>query len=154
VVATIHRAENTDDPDRLRSVIAALAALSLPVVFPVHPRVRDRAAKASISLDQGSLIPVEPFTYRQMVAAVRSSRSVITDSGGLQKEAVVLGVPVTTLRTETEWVETLEGGWNVLASDLRDLQNLVVREMSAPFVGTPYGDGNAAQKVVDALNEF
>lgn len=153
ILATIHRAENTDDPSRLRSVIGALAALPVPVILPIHPRLRDRAKEDSISLSQGSLIPVDPFSYRQMVAAVRSSRSVITDSGGLQKEAVVLGVPVTTLRTETEWVETMVNGWNVLAPSLENLSELVMRPKPAPFEGAPYGTGHAAQAVVEAVTQ-
>ena len=153
VLATIHRAENTDDPDRLRLVIGSLAALPVPVILPVHPRLRGRSTAASISLGQGSLIPVDPLSYRQMVAAVKSSRSVITDSGGLQKEAVVLGVPVTTLRTETEWVETLTDGWNVLAPNLENLSELAMRLKPGPFKGAPYGTGNAAQAVVEALTQ-
>ncbi len=151
LVATIHRAENTDDPDRLAAVVAALAALPLPVVLLAHPRLVARASTFGIDLDAGALRPAAPLPYPQMVAAVLHSRGVVTDSGGLQKEAYLLGVPCTTLRTETEWVETLDDGWNVLDPDLSAVGSAAVRP--APHVpqGHPYGDGTAARTVVRVL---
>jgi UDP-N-acetylglucosamine 2-epimerase (non-hydrolysing) len=86
-----------------------------------------------------------------MVAAVLGSRGVVTDSGGLQKEAYLLERPCTTLRTETEWVETLEGGWNVLRPDLDGLGALVARDLTGAPRSTPYGDGAAAYRVADVL---
>ncbi|MGC1208047.1 MAG: UDP-N-acetylglucosamine 2-epimerase (non-hydrolyzing), partial [Ornithinimicrobium sp.] len=113
-IATIHRAENTDDPKRLAAIVEALAQVDHPVVLLAHPRVRARAAQHCIPLDGGSLTSRDPLAYPDLVAAVSAARGVITDSGGLQKEAFVLRVPCTTVRTETEWVETVELGWNVL----------------------------------------
>lgn len=150
VLATLHRAENTDDPDRLRTLVKALAGATMPVVLAVHPRLRDRAAAAGISLEAGRLVPVEPLGYPDMVAAVLRAAHVVTDSGGLQKEAFLLGTPTITLRAETEWPETLEGGWNVLAPAAEGLHDLLARETGAAAI-EPYGDGAAAEAVVATL---
>ena len=151
LVATIHRAENTDDPDRLRALIGALQALPLPVVLLAHPRLVARCAEFGITLEQGAVRAATPLPYPQMVAAVLHSRGVVTDSGGLQKEAFLLGVPCTTLRTETEWVETLEGGWNVLDPDLSLVADVAVRDVPSGAKAQPYGDGRAAQRVAREL---
>lgn len=151
VLATIHRAENTDDPERLAAVISALASIDLPVVLPRHPRLRDKCAAAGIPLDQGSLHPVDPLSYAEMVEATQGSVAVATDSGGLQKEAFVLGRPVTTLRTETEWVETLEGGWNILLPGLEEIGEVVLRATPGGERGTPYGTGDAAHRALAAI---
>jgi UDP-N-acetylglucosamine 2-epimerase (non-hydrolysing) len=151
LVSTIHRAENTDDPQRLRDIIGALAALPVPVVLLAHPRLVARAASARIDLTAGSLRTTEPLGYPQMVAAVLHSRGVVTDSGGLQKEAFLLGTPCTTLRTETEWTETVELGWNVLRPHVDDLAEVVMRPRPAPSNASPYGDGRAAEATVATL---
>lgn len=153
LVATVHRAENTDDPDRLRGIVAALAALPLPVLLSAHPRLRDRARAAGIDLETGALRVVPPLPYVAMLRAILGSRGVVTDSGGLQKEVFLLGRPCTTLRTETEWPETLAGGWNQLCPDPADLADRVLRGTPAPVTGHPFGDGRAARHVVDALAE-
>lgn len=152
VLATIHRAENTDDPERLRAVITALAALPVPVVLAVHPRLRDRAAASGLSLDAGNLHPVEPLAYPDMVACVVAATHVVTDSGGLQKESFLLGTPCITVRGETEWPETLEGGWNVLAASAEGLESLLSRQLGAP-ADAPYGVGDAGSRVVSVLSE-
>lgn len=151
LVATVHRAENTDDPARLAAVVDALAALPLPVLLPVHPRLRDRAAAHGIALDRGALRPTGPLPYAATVRAVLGSRGVVTDSGGLQKEVFLLGRPCTTLRGETEWPETLAHGWNVLCPDPAELGKVAVRALPAPVPGHPYGDGHAANTVVRTL---
>jgi UDP-N-acetylglucosamine 2-epimerase (non-hydrolysing) len=148
--ATVHRAENTDDPERLRSIIAALQGMPLPVVLMAHPRLRARAAAAGIDMHTGSLRILDPQPYPQMLSLVAQSRSVLTDSGGLQKEAFLLGVPCTTLRTETEWVETLDGGWNLLRPRLDGLAEAALRTPNGGR-GSPYGHGDAARTVVDVL---
>jgi len=153
VVSTIHRAENTDDPERLRAIIDALAALPIPVVLLAHPRLVARAAAARIDIRRGALRTTEPLGYPQMVAAVLHSRGVVTDSGGLQKEAFLLGAPCTTLRTETEWTETVDLGWNVLRPELDDLADVVMRPRPAPATATPYGDGRAAETTVATLEK-
>ena len=151
LVSTIHRAENTDDPQRLSAVVEALAALPLPVLLLAHPRLVARCAEQGLSLEQGSLRTAPPLPYPEMVNAVLASRGVVTDSGGLQKEAFLLGVPCTTLRTETEWPETVDAGWNVLAPDLAGLDALVARPAPSAPQGAPYGDGTAAVRVAQEL---
>lgn len=153
VAATLHRAENTDDPERLRLLLAALKELPLPVVLPVHPRLRDRAAAAGVALSGGSLVAIDPLSYPRMVLLTSRARAVVTDSGGLQKEAYVLGVPCTTLRTETEWVETLGDGWNVLMPDAQNLGAVAVRERPMLAREPYFGSGRAAEAVVAALLE-
>jgi UDP-N-acetylglucosamine 2-epimerase (non-hydrolysing) len=151
VVATIHRAENTDDPARLAAVVDALAGLDVPVVLLAHPRLRARAAEQGLDLTAGALHTANPLPYPQMVRAVLGAQGVVTDSGGLQKEAYLLGVPCTTLRTETEWVETLEGGWNVLDPALTLVGSTAVRPAPQGAQPTPYGTGDAAQRSLAAL---
>lgn len=151
VLATIHRAENTDDPSRLTDLVNRLAGLPVPVLLAVHPRLAARAAAFGISLEGGALRPLPPLPYRSLVSTALGARAVVTDSGGLQKEAFLLGVPCTTLRFETEWPETLENGWNVLAGDLENLAEAVTRGKPLPVLSEPFGTGNAAAAVVAAL---
>lgn len=151
LIATIHRPENTDDGGRLRDVLEALQALPLPVVLLAHPRLVHRAAGMGLRLTGGAVHEVPPLGYADLVRLVLHCRGIVTDSGGLQKEAFLLGVPCTTLRTETEWVETLEGGWNVLDPDLSQVQELAARPAPTVSRGTPYGDGAAADRVTAAL---
>lgn len=150
-VATVHRADNTDDPHRLAAIIAALAKVDHPVVLLAHPRLRDKAQGHGIRLNVGSLITRDPLGYPDLVAAVGASRGVVTDSGGLQKEAFVLRVPCTTIRTETEWVETVDLGWNVLVEPGPDVATCASRPAPAPTDAAPYGTGHAAAAVLDAL---
>jgi len=151
-VATIHRAENTDDPDRLAAIVAALAGLDVPVLLLAHPRLVARAAEQGLSLEEGALHTRPPLSYPEMVRTVVYAAGVVTDSGGLQKEAFLLGVPCTTLRTETEWVETLEGGWNVLDPELTLVATAAARPAPSEPRGTPYGAGDAALRVVRELS--
>ena len=120
LLATIHRAENTADPTRLQELIKALLSLQEPVVLPLHPRTRKalEGCDLSAALQPGSgtnLKIIQPLGYLDMVRLVSAAQMVLTDSGGLQKEAYWLGVPCVTLREETEWVETVQAGWNTLA---------------------------------------
>jgi UDP-N-acetylglucosamine 2-epimerase (non-hydrolysing) len=151
LVATIHRAENTDDPVRLRAIIGALQTLPAPVVLLTHPRLVARASAYGLDLSGGSLHPTTPLPYPAMVATIVASAGVVTDSGGLQKEAFLLQVPCTTLRTETEWTETLADGWNVLDPDLTHLPDVALRSRPETPQAQPYGDGQAAVAVVEAL---
>jgi UDP-N-acetylglucosamine 2-epimerase (non-hydrolysing) len=152
-LATIHRAESTDDPRRLADTLGSLAALDEPVVLPAHPRLVAKAAEHGVPLAGGSLRVVEPLAYHELVATTMRARGVITDSGGLQKEAFLLRVPCTTVRTETEWVETVELGWNVLVDPGDGLVAGATRPRPAQTDAAPYGDGRAAAKVVDTLIE-
>jgi UDP-N-acetylglucosamine 2-epimerase (non-hydrolysing) len=152
-VATIHRADNTDDPERLAAIVHGLEQSPLPIALLAHPRLAAKAAEAGIELAGGSVRVGEPLAYPDLVAAVSRARAVVTDSGGLQKEAYLLGTPCVTVRTETEWVETLQDGWNQLVPDPAEIVRAL--ERPAPVGERPahYGDGRAAERVVDALRE-
>lgn len=152
-LATLHRAENTDDPTRLREVIAGLAALDKPVVLLAHPRLVAKAGSHGIEIAQGALIAHPPLAYPDLIAAALSSAGVVTDSGGLQKEAFLLRVPCTTVRTETEWVETVQLGWNVLANNADEIAAAVTRPLPAQTDAAPYGDGRAAERVIKELTK-
>lgn len=150
-VATVHRAENTNEPGRLREVVNALAQADKPVVLLAHPRVRAKAEEHGISLDTGALTTRDPLTYPDLIGAVLASKGVITDSGGLQKEAFLLRVPCTTVRKETEWVETVSLGWNVLANTPAEITAAITRPTPLETSAAPYGDGQAAEAAIAAL---
>jgi UDP-N-acetylglucosamine 2-epimerase (non-hydrolysing) len=151
-VATLHRPDNTDDAARLGGIIDQLSDLRHPVLLLVHPRLAQKAHDFGIDLHRGAIRPIDPLAYPQLVAAVASSAGVVTDSGGLQKEAFLLRVPCTTVRPETEWVETVDLGWNVLVdADLTVLRETVERPRPADTDAAPYGSGDAAERVADAL---
>jgi UDP-GlcNAc3NAcA epimerase len=158
-VATIHRAENTDDRRRLSHILLGLNALHLPVVFPVHPRTRGRIGAYGLedSLSAGALRPVEPQGYVEMLALQEHAACVVTDSGGMQKEAYLLGSPCVTVRDETEWVETIEAGWNLLVP--AEAGAIVSAVRSAIQNGRPrrpldheYGVGDAGERIVGLLS--
>ncbi|MBC7593164.1 MAG: UDP-N-acetylglucosamine 2-epimerase (non-hydrolyzing) [Kineosporiaceae bacterium] len=152
-VATIHRADNTDVPAKLRDVVNGLAAIGAPVVLFAHPRLVAKAEAAGIRLG-GTNIRVEPpASYPELVQAVLDSRGVITDSGGLQKEAFLLRVPCTTVRTETEWTETVELGWNVLAFSSDEIVTAALRPPPTATDAAPYGIGDTAPRVRATLLE-
>jgi UDP-GlcNAc3NAcA epimerase len=151
-VATMHRAENTDDLSRLSSIIGALADLPLPVVFPAHPRVKNAIESAGLR-PRPNLIVIDPLGYASMIALATHARAVLTDSGGLQKEAYWLGVPCVTLREQTEWVETVAGGWNTLAGADRSRILAAVEGIDARASRPPlYGEGNATAQIIEALS--
>jgi len=159
VVATIHRAENTDDPVRLRAVFDALAALSerAAVVVPLHPRTRKRLAEEGWRAPSGSgLRLIEPVGYLDMTMLERHARLVVTDSGGVQKEAFFQRVPCVTLRTETEWVELVEAGWNTLVApeDPLTVADALRAAFDRPLPQEHpvlYGAGQAADRVAELL---
>jgi UDP-GlcNAc3NAcA epimerase len=150
VVATIHRAENTDDSERLAMLIDALGRVGVPVVFPLHPRTR--AALAGTALP-ANVRAVDPLGYLDMLAAVRHAQAVITDSGGLQKEALFLGTPCVTVRRSTEWPETIAAGWNVCVDGTAEAIAVAVRTARPPATAGDelFGDGHAAEKIVACL---
>lgn len=146
--ATIHRAENTDEPARLACILDSLSELDHPVHLLAHPRLRQRIDDHDLAEAGGSLVLHDPLPYAEMLATVRASACLVTDSGGLQKEAFILRVPCVTLRGETEWPETMAGGWNVLATgESLELGHLVVRQPK-PVHSAQFGDGNAAERIV------
>lgn len=152
-VATIHRAENTDDPVRLAMILDALAAIPTKVVLYAHPRLVAKAAEQGLTLEQGNITVEPPAAYPDLVRSMMSSRGVITDSGGVQKEAFLLRVPCTTIRTETEWVETVELGWNVLANTRDEIVAAASRPAPEPTDEAPYGTGDTASRVRRTLQE-
>lgn len=151
VVATLQRSANIEDPGRLGEVVAALGALPVQVLLVTNPRLFRGAARHGIDLQVGSVRRVPPLTYLQMIHLLRGATAVVTDSAGIQKEAYVLGVPCTTLRAETEWPETLAGGWNVLERDVGRLAELALRPAPDADRGRPFGDGTAARAIVTEL---
>lgn len=153
VLATIHRAENTDSPERLRAIVIALetVAKTLPVILPLHPRTEGRMKTDGLAFDRVSVIP--PVGYLDMVALEAQSAAIATDSGGVQKEAFFYRVPCITLRDETEWVELVELGWNKLASPSADglAETILAAIGSSGKDAQPYGDGKAAVAIAAAL---
>jgi UDP-N-acetylglucosamine 2-epimerase len=168
ILATVHRAENTDDPKRLSNIMAVLAELAErePVILPLHPRTRKILERTS-NLDTrtlniehrtlniehpSSLRLLDPLGYFDIIALEKSARMLLTDSGGMQKEAYWLKVPCVTLRDETEWVETVASGWNILTGAERDRIVTAVQNFKAPATHPPlYGDGQAAEKILSIL---
>lgn len=160
VLATCHRQENTDDPLRMSGIIAALAniALESPVVFPVHPRTRKRLSEMGLGASLDRLHVIEPVSYLEMIALEQAARVIVTDSGGVQKEAYFFGVPCVTMRDETEWRETVGCGWNLLVgAETERILAAYERQKNFEFsAGRPgfYGDGRAAEKILAALRKF
>lgn len=158
-LATVHRAENTDDEGRLTAIIRALSALGrdLPVIFPLHPRTRQILLRMSLfDSFAASVILTDPLGYRDMVQLEKYAALIATDSGGMQKEAFFHQVPCVTLRDETEWTELLQGGWNRLVppSDAETvLAKLRAALGSRGATISPYGDGKAAQRIVHQLEQ-
>ncbi len=145
-LCTLHRAENTDDPARLRTMIDYLrtAANGQPVIWPIHPRTRGVIDREGIALD--GIVTTDPLGYFDMHALLAHAAIVLTDSGGLQKEAYFHRVPCVTLRDETEWIETIEAGWNRLWT---------VESYQQPRTEiADYGDGNAAGRIADLVAGF
>ncbi len=164
-LATVHRQENTDNPERLAGILEALGRLNEVVIFPVHPRTASALRQHNLWGLEGSpngirLIP--PVSFLEMLNLEKHARLILTDSGGVQKEAYFLNVPCVTLREETEWVETVAAGVNVLAgacterivSAVDRLRHGALSQTSGPLARQPFGDGQAATKIVEILLRF
>ncbi|MBU4269155.1 MAG: UDP-N-acetylglucosamine 2-epimerase (non-hydrolyzing) [Acidobacteria bacterium] len=152
LLATVHRAENTDDPTRLQSILSAFSAMNERVVFPIHPRTRSRLDALNLKSNITNLKFIDPVSFLDMVQLEKNARVILTDSGGVQKEAYFHGVPCVTLRDETEWVETVAAGWNVLAGTDADRIIASTRSLNIPVEhGMLFGDGSAAGKITDLL---
>ncbi|HEY7075323.1 MAG TPA: UDP-N-acetylglucosamine 2-epimerase (non-hydrolyzing) [Solirubrobacteraceae bacterium] len=149
VLATAHRAGNVDDPARLTRLVEVLRGVPGPVLLPLHPRTRARLAAAGLALD--GVVVTPPLGYLEFTTLLLHSRAVLTDSGGVQKEAYLAGVPCVTLRPSTEWRETVEAGWNAVV-DLDLEAARAALERRPPAARPPlYGDGRAGERVVAAL---
>ncbi len=150
-LATVHRAENTDDPIRLKNILEAFSEIGEKVVFPIHPRTRSRIDVDKLQANASKITYIDPVSYLDMVQLEKNAKIILTDSGGVQKEAYFHGVPCITLRDETEWVETVEGGWNqVVGSD----RGLILDAFQSAKTGrtiNEYGSGNSAEAIVDLI---
>jgi UDP-N-acetylglucosamine 2-epimerase (non-hydrolysing)/UDP-GlcNAc3NAcA epimerase len=157
LLLTVHRAANVDDPARLDMLVRLIRTLPVPIIFPLHPRTRARLRDAGLleeleTIDGLSL--AEPLGYIEFSALLHHARAVVTDSGGVQKEAYLAGVPCVTLRVSTEWVETVDAGWNTLV-DLDPPVALAALHRTPPDARPSlYGDGHAAQRCVQAIDEL
>lgn len=154
VLATCHRAENTDEPKRLEQIVEGLAMLSskLTVVIPMHPRTRKLLDEHGIMDLLTGVKLVDPLPFLDMVALEQAAKVILTDSGGVQKEAFFYGIPCVTMRDETEWTETIDSGWNTLVgADAEKIVTAVIGARSGFSDTSPYGDGNASEAIVRAL---
>lgn len=152
VLATVHRNYNTDDPDRLQLVLNCLGASPWPVVFPVHPRTRTKIENGGLDVPPAVSLQ-DPVTYSVMLALERSAQAVATDSGGVQREAYVWGVPCVTLREETEWIETVQTGWNTLVgADAHAFAAALALERPSEHPPV-FGDGRASEKIAQLTVE-
>lgn len=154
ILATVHRQDNTDDQKRLSRILDCFASARLPVVLPLHPRTRSRIESFGLRMPQNVRV-IEPVGFLDMVMLEKSADLIVTDSGGVQKEAYFHGVPCVTLRNETEWVELVDMGWNRLASpDSPDLGDLLLHSYPpGTRMQSPYGNGDAAEKAVRYMLE-
>jgi UDP-GlcNAc3NAcA epimerase len=151
LLVTVHRSENTDDLQRLSQILNAFNALHEPVVFLIHPRTRKVISETSYHLEPHVRL-IEPVGYLEMVELADAARLIMTDSGGLQKEAYWLGIPCLTLRNETEWVETVEAGWNrLVGTDPEKIIEAVHSFAPSTSRSILYGDGASALKCIDSI---
>lgn len=153
VLATVHRAGNTDCMNRLESIIIALGRVSSPVFLPIHPRTEKRLKEYDLwEQVTNTLIVIEPVGYLDFIKLLNNSKLVATDSGGVQKEAFYLETPCVTLRDETEWVETVDGGWNTLVgANEYEIVNAIENYSIPDANSSPYGDGDAAKQITEIL---
>jgi UDP-N-acetylglucosamine 2-epimerase len=158
---TLHRAENVDDPVRLRSILEGVKKANIGIIFPIHPRTANRLREYGISLEHSNIRIIDPVGYVDMLKLLKHARLVLTDSGGLQKEAFWSKTPCVTLRDRTEWVETVEAGVNFLVGTdanrivqavkfIEDNYDLI----KGGFRENPFGDGCAARRIVDIVMHF
>jgi len=159
-ILTTHRAENVDDPTRLKKMLQAIQTLKIPVIFPIHPRTKQRLKENGISLDGTTIRTIDPVGYIEMLALLKNAKIVITDSGGLQKEAFWSKTPCITIRDRTEWIETVDIGVNfitdvdpaMIKQALKQIQENY-SEIKGRFKTNPFGNGKASEKIVKILKE-
>ena len=154
-LATVHRAENTDQPERLKSILQGfeeIAQEGLQVIIPVHPRTRQSLKNSKFSIKNSKLNFIKPVSYLDMLLLEKSAQVILTDSGGVQKEAYWFEVPCITLRDETEWVETVDAGWNVVVgADHKKIVDAAKFFKRPDHLSDLYGDGRAGEKIVEIL---
>ena len=152
LLTTIHRAYNTDHIDRLKSILAAFQQISDVIVFPIHPRTQQAISSARIPISKNIMI-IDPVGYLDMLMLESNARLILTDSGGIQKEAYFFHIPCLTLRPETEWVETVTSGWNKLVDcdSMKIIEGITDNDWGKLDHPDYFGDGNASQKIVNIL---
>jgi UDP-N-acetylglucosamine 2-epimerase len=155
---TLHRAENVDNAERLKSILKGVTRSDIRIVFPIHPRTKNRLRESNISLEGTNVKVVEPVGYIEMLKLLKHAKMIITDSGGLQKEAFWSKTPCITLRDRTEWVETVSAGVNFLAGteDDKIVQTINLVEkghdlIKERFIENPFGDGKASKRIIDII---
>jgi len=156
LLATVHRPANTDNPENLKAIFEAFRTLNETIVFPVHPRTRGKIAGIIDNIENFApkLKLIEPVGYLDMLSLEKNARMILTDSGGIQKEAYWLQVPCVTLREETEWVETVEAGWNKIVGANTGLIYSAVNNWITPKdAPSSYGDGRAAETIACIFGE-
>lgn len=159
-ILTTHRAENVDDPSKLKRMLQAIQKAEMPIIFPIHPRTKNRLDENGISLNGTNIRPIDPVGYIDMLALLRHAKIAVTDSGGLQKEAFWSKTPCVTIRDRTEWTETVDLGVNFITDvdppritqALKYIQDNY-SEIKGRFTSNPFGEGNASQKIVKILKE-
>ena len=156
LLATVHRPANTDNPEHLKAIFDAFRKLDEMIIFPVHPRTRSKIAELIDDIEKFApkLKLIEPVGYLDILSLEKNARMILTDSGGIQKEAYWLGVPCITLREETEWVETVNAGWNNVVGARKEAICSAVANWITPE-DTPnfYGNGRAAENIAYILGE-
>jgi UDP-GlcNAc3NAcA epimerase len=159
-VLTTHRAENVDDPKKLRRMLSAISTVEMPVIFPVHPRTKQRLNACGISLDKTNIRTIDPVGYIEMLALLKHAKIAITDSGGLQKEAFWSKTPCITIRDRTEWTETVDLGVNFVTDiEPARIEKALMEvktnysEIKSKFKDNPFGDGKASEKIIQILKE-
>jgi UDP-N-acetylglucosamine 2-epimerase len=158
VVLTAHRAENVDSPAKLKEMLQAIQEIGMPVIFPIHPRTKERLKDAGISLSGTNIRTIDPVGYIEMLGLLGHAKIVITDSGGLQKEAFWSKTPCITIRDRTEWTETVELGVNFvtdinpvkISQAISNIQDNYA-DIKKKFTVNPYGDGKASERIVKIL---
>jgi UDP-N-acetylglucosamine 2-epimerase len=155
-LVTVHRAENTDDKGNLKKITGIVTNLDKKVVFPIHPRTRKRLVGFGLldkMLSRDSLLLIDPVSYLDMLLLEKNARCVLTDSGGVQKETFFLKTPCLTMREETEWVETVESGLNIIVGlELGNVQRNLGKKVAPPrSVRIGFGEGKASQNIANVL---
>jgi UDP-N-acetylglucosamine 2-epimerase len=157
-LGTIHRAENTDDHQRLTAIFESLLKLSEQVVLPLHPRTHKILKEVNLYdnvMNSDHIKLIEPVSYLEMLILEKYAKGIITDSGGVQKEAYFAKVPCYTLRDQTEWVETVHSGWNTLVNPIeQDLSSVLKTAAERNYIENLYGNGQASEKIAGLINEF
>src|SRR5438445_331939 len=156
VLVTLHRPASVDDRGTLEGIVDALIKSGRTVVFPIHPRTRKNLESFGLWEPlRATVKAIEPVDYLDFIALLMGSSKVVTDSGGVQKEAYFFGVPCVTLRDETEWIETLEDGWNALVgTETDEILHAIEKFNPEGTKSKSFGDGHAAEKIARILDKF